>query len=85
MLHGYHERTRPRTVTRCLPQYVIGKQYQRLLRLVREYDHMMDWHGYESRRLIEAQCERLHYRVYGETCSYGALPPELYAYGSPYI
>ena len=69
MLHGYYERTRPRTVTRGLPHYVLGKQYRRLLRLVREYDHMMDWHGYESRRLIEAQCEQLHYRVSGETCS----------------
>jgi hypothetical protein len=85
MIHGYHERKRPRTVTRGLPNYVIGKQYRRLLCLVREYDHMTRWHGYESRRLIEAQCERLHYRVYGETCYYGALPPEMYAYGSLYI
>jgi ATP-dependent protease Clp ATPase subunit len=81
----YHLRQRPRTVTRGLPHYVIGQDYRRLLALVRMYDHMQRWRGYDARRLIEYQCERLHRRVYGETCYYGALPPELYAYGSPYI
>ncbi len=81
----YHSRQRPRTATRGLPNYVIGRDYQRLLRLVRLYDHMHRWMGYESRRLIESQCESLHRRVYGETCYYGTLPPEMYAYGSQYI
>lgn len=84
--HRYHERARPRTVTRGL-SYVIGEggDYKRLLRLVREYDSMQRRRGYQARRMIESQCETLHFKVYGETCYYGALPPELYAYGSPYI
>jgi len=81
----YHERPQPRTVTRGLPHYVIGSDYQRLLRIVRVYDHMHRWHSYESRRMIESQCESLHYRVYKDTCYYGALPPEMYAYNSPYM
>lgn len=80
----YHERTRPRTVTRGLP-YIIGKDYTRLLRLVRIYDHMQRWHSYESRRLIESQCEQLHVKVYKSFCYYGALPPELYAHNSLYM
>ena len=82
---NYHERTRPLTVTRGLPNYVIGRDYQRLVRLVREYQHMHKWHSYESRRMIETMCERLHYRIYHEVCYYGALPPEAYAYNSMYM
>lgn len=81
----YHARPRPHTVTRGLPHYVIGANYGRLVRLVRIFNHMQRWHSYESRRMIESQCEQLHRRVYGETVYYGILPPELYAYGSPYI
>lgn len=67
----YHSREKPCTVTRGLP-YIIGKEYRRLLRLVRERDHM-DRRGlsWTTRRLIEAQCERLYYRVYHTTCYYG--------------
>lgn len=82
---NYHERQRPHTVTRGLPHYVIGRDYQRLIRLVRVYDHMHKHHSYESRRMIETQCESLHYRVYREVCYYGALPPEAYAHNSMYM
>ncbi len=64
-----HERARPRTVTRGLP-YQIGGDYLRLRRLVREFDHMHSWHGYQSRRLIESQCETLHFRMYKSVCYY---------------
>lgn len=77
-------RARPHTVTRGLP-IAKGKDYQRLKRLVREYQHMQQWHGYQSRRLIESQCESLHQRVYGEFVYYGALPPEVYAFNSMYM
>lgn len=70
---SYHERQRPFTVTRGLPHYVIGSSYIRLVRLVREYDHMGRWHSYNSRRLIEQQCETLHRRVYGTICYYGGF------------
>ncbi len=72
-MNSYHERKRPRTVTRGLP-YIIHKDYRRLLRLVRIYDHMDRWHSYESRRLVEYQCEQLHYKVYKSFCYYGGLP-----------
>lgn len=81
----YHQRLRPRTVTRGLPYYQIGKDYRRLVRLVRIYDHMHSFRSYESRRLIERQCESLHFKVYKSFAYYGALPPEMYAYGSLYI
>ncbi len=81
---NWHEREKPWTVTRGLP-YVIGPDYLRLCRLNREYSHMQRWHAYESRRLIEGQCERLHWRVYHEVCYYGGLPPEAYAYNSPFM
>ena len=73
-LHG-----RPRTVTRGLPSldYAPGADYRCLLRLVREWDHMYSWHSYESRRLIEYQCEQLHYKVYKSFCYYGGLPGEV--------
>ncbi len=66
----YRERSKPVTVTRGLPHYVIGKDYQRLLRLAREYDHMHSWHDCGSRRLIAMQCSKLHYRVYRQLCIY---------------
>jgi hypothetical protein len=70
----WNARTRPRTVTRGLP-YIIHPDLQRLRRLVREFDHMYSWRGYASRRMIESQCERLHFHVYGSFCYYGGLPP----------
>jgi len=57
-------RTRPRTVTRGLPHYVIGKDYQRLRRLVREYDHALSWHASRSRCMLAAQCGQLYQRIY---------------------
>ena len=65
-------RPRPRTKTRDLP-YVIGRDYQRLVRLVRIFDHEYQWHSFESRRLIERQCESLHLRIYKEPCYYGGF------------
>ena len=46
---------------------------------------MQRWHSYESRRMIESQCEKLHYRIYKEQCYYSALPPDFYAHNSPYM
>jgi hypothetical protein len=83
-VQNFQERPRPLTVTRGLP-YMIGHDYVRLRRLVREYSHMQAWRGYQSRRMIESQCEKLHYRVYGEMCYYGGLPSEFYAYDSNFM
>ena len=57
----------------------------RLRRLNREYTHMRCWHSRVSQRMIETACEKLHYRVYGEVCYYGALSPEAYAWNSPWM
>jgi hypothetical protein len=58
----YQERGLPRTVTRDLPHYVIGKDYQRLVRLARLVDHQ--WHRGQAFGMLVRQYERLYTRLY---------------------
>jgi len=60
---SYHERKRPRTVTRGLA-YRIGPDYLRLRRLVREYEQMQRCAGPTSFLMVRAQCETLHFKVF---------------------
>jgi hypothetical protein len=64
-MQGYHERKRPYTVTRGLPHYVIGKDYQRLIRLARHVDHSIPaYYSRVSRDMIFQQYLSLFRKVY---------------------
>src|SRR4051812_16452171 len=66
----YHERNRPLTVTRGLP-YVIGKDYQRLIRLARYVDHNIPaYHSHVRSRMIFQQYMSLYNKVYKLTRLY---------------
>lgn len=73
--HYLHHRPTPYTVHRNLPNYVIGNDYQHLLKLVREYEHMHHRHSFRTRRMIEAQCNSLYLKVYGRYDYMQPLPP----------
>lgn len=64
-MQQYHERSRPGTVTRGLPHFVIGRDYQRLVRLAREVDHSVPaLKGRASRDMIFEQYLKLYRKVY---------------------
>jgi len=58
-------RERPVTVTRNLPHYVIGKDYQRLVRLTRYVDHSTPaYYSRVSREMIFKQYQSLYNKVF---------------------
>ena len=56
--------------------YVIGKDYQRLVRLTRKWIYMecRHMHG-PSLAMLSGQCEDLYYKIYRSICCYGTPFP----------
>ena len=74
------ERKKPAYLLAGLP-YIIHPSYDRLVRLVREWQR-------ESRRpsaiiprprlrMLSWQCENLYYRIYGHTCYFDNVPKNM--------
>jgi hypothetical protein len=70
----------PSYIQSYLP-YIISPDYSRLVKLVRYRNRSLRWHSRVSQNMIAGQCERLHLRVYGCYCYYGAsMLPHLPSY-----